>query len=136
MQPLEIVVIVIQDREKRFFVHRRAQSKTTFPGLYGLGAGGRVEPGESAEEASMRELLEETGIRARPQLLFQFLHRHDAGENLIHAFICQTEQSPGDYAIEWDWSGWMASEEIQELALQKKLCPDTEEIWNRLRARI
>ena len=132
METRAIVIIVIRDPAGRYFVHRRGAHKSPYPGLYGLGAGGRIEPGEAAEEAAIRELLEETGIRARPRFLFDFDHSNGEVAHQVHVFLCVTEQAPGGYAIEWDWSGWMGRAEIEQLKTDGKLCPDTQVAWDQV----
>ena len=52
-----VSVAVLRDRSIMLVRRGRAPSK----GLYAF-PGGRVEPGESLEEAARRELLEETGV--------------------------------------------------------------------------
>jgi 8-oxo-dGTP diphosphatase len=53
---------VIHDADGRLLLIRRGHAP--HEGLWSL-PGGRVEPGESAEAAVVREVLEETGLRVR-----------------------------------------------------------------------
>lgn len=45
-----VAIIIIRDNDGNFFVHRRNKSKKLFPGKYGPGAGGRLEPAISYKE--------------------------------------------------------------------------------------
>ena len=59
-------------------------------GLWSL-PGGRIEPGEALQEAVLRELFEEVGIKA--QVLgfvdhVEHIARNEAGEITAHAVIC------------------------------------------------
>src|SRR3954454_8406121 len=53
---------VVHDGDGRLLLIRRGHAP--HEGLWSL-PGGRVEPGESAEAAVVREVLEETGLRVR-----------------------------------------------------------------------
>lgn len=58
------VVIIIRDAAGRFLVGRRSPDKRLAPG-YWCPVSGRVEPGETQEQAVAREFREETGAQAR-----------------------------------------------------------------------
>ncbi|WP_031202490.1 NUDIX hydrolase [Mesorhizobium sp. LSJC269B00] len=49
-------------------------------GLYAF-PGGKVEPGETLQEAASRELLEETGLRAQDYRPLRDIHIDGSGEN-------------------------------------------------------
>jgi ADP-ribose pyrophosphatase YjhB (NUDIX family) len=53
------VAVVVRDAEGRILLERRSDC-----GWWGC-VGGRVEPGESVEQAAVREVLEETGLAVR-----------------------------------------------------------------------
>lgn len=53
------VAVIIFDRENRVLLQKRADV-----GLWGLPSG-HVEPGETVEQAAIREVWEETGLRIR-----------------------------------------------------------------------
>lgn len=57
------VVLVTPDRKVIF--QRRAKDKDTFPGMLDTAVGGHVELGQSYEEAVIREVEEETGLRLK-----------------------------------------------------------------------
>lgn len=50
-------------------VHRRAEWKDVYPGWWDVCFGGVLGAGEAWEDAAHRELLEESGIDAQPELL-------------------------------------------------------------------
>ena len=60
------VFVIVRRSDGRLLVHRRAEWKDVWPGLWDLAAGGVVARGESYEEAARRELAEELGIVAVP----------------------------------------------------------------------
>lgn len=53
-------------REAALLLTRRALALRHHPGQWAL-PGGRIEPGESAEQAALRELAEEVGLRLAPR---------------------------------------------------------------------
>lgn len=44
------------------YIHQRKADKKVFPLLFGMGAGGKVDEGETFTQAAQRELNEELGI--------------------------------------------------------------------------
>ena len=57
------VSIAVLGSDGRLLVHRRADTKDVWPGMWDLAAGGVVGAGESYEDAARRELAEELGVR-------------------------------------------------------------------------
>lgn len=66
-------VHIVLERDGQVLMMRRANTGF-FDGLYSL-PGGHVEPGKSLREAAMRELREETGVRADGLEPFGVVHR-------------------------------------------------------------
>lgn len=83
-------------------------------------AGGKVEPGESAEETALRELEEETGLRAvRPQLLpFSTIDEVEPGTVFETRFVLlrwnggEAAEPEPHKCGDWRWVAW---EELEEL---------------------
>ena len=59
------VCVVLQQDAPALLITRRARNLRSHPGQWAL-PGGRRDPGESAEEAALRELREETGVEIAP----------------------------------------------------------------------
>lgn len=51
--------------EKEIIFQLRGKNKDTFPNLLDATVGGHVELGESFEDAALKEMLEETGVKAK-----------------------------------------------------------------------
>lgn len=62
--------ILVFNNRGELFVQKRTKSKDIYPGFLDVAAGGVVQAGESYEESAHRELLEELGITAELQFLF------------------------------------------------------------------
>ena len=56
------VSIAVMGSDRRLLVHRRADDKDVWPGMWDMAAGGVVSAGESYEVAAHRELAEELGV--------------------------------------------------------------------------
>jgi 8-oxo-dGTP pyrophosphatase MutT (NUDIX family) len=56
------VSIAVLGTDGRLLVHRRADTKDVWPGMWDIAAGGVVSAGEDYETAARRELAEELGI--------------------------------------------------------------------------
>lgn len=56
------VSIAVLGSDGRLLVHRRADTKDVWPGMWDLAAGGVVAAGETYEDAARRELAEELGV--------------------------------------------------------------------------
>ena len=56
------VSIVVIGHDGRLLIHRRADTKDIWPGMWDIAAGGVVAAGESYELAAVRELAEELGV--------------------------------------------------------------------------
>lgn len=58
------VSIAVLATDGRLLVHRRADTKDVWPGMWDIAAGGVVAAGEDYDTAARRELAEELGIEA------------------------------------------------------------------------
>ena len=85
--PLLVTAAVIFDDEK-VLITRRPDNKQ-HPGLWEF-PGGKVDPGESPEEALCREIREELDAEVRIVEIFEVVfYRYDWGPVLILAYHCQ-----------------------------------------------
>ena len=85
--PLLVTAAIIFDEEK-VLITRRPDGKR-HPGLWEF-PGGKIEPGESPEEALYREIREELAAEVCVAEIFEVVfYRYDWGPVLILAYRCQ-----------------------------------------------
>ena len=65
LKPVLVVRLIIPADGGRVLILRRSQEKETSGGGMWCLPGGKVDYGETVEHGAARELLEETGLRAR-----------------------------------------------------------------------
>jgi 8-oxo-dGTP diphosphatase len=97
---------IVHDAEGRLLVIRRGRPPGE--GLWSL-PGGRVEPGESDTDAVVRELAEETGLRAEPGALVGQVERPGPGGVTYDildyaATVTGGDLVPGDDASDVRWA--------------------------------
>lgn len=125
MDTNNVATIIIRNAQGEYFAHQRSAQKKSFPNMYGLGAGGHIKAGESPAAAAKRELFEETGVVGDP--LFLFAIPFEAYGSNYTVNVCEVEVNgeihPDKH--EWQWSGWLSGEEVDELLAQDKLAGET-----------
>jgi ADP-ribose pyrophosphatase len=115
----QVAVGAIVSRDGRVLLVRRARPPSE--GQWAI-PGGRVELGETLQEAAEREVKEETGLSIRakqPVYTFDVVLRDEAGRVRFHYVIVDLQGEyvsgdlvPGDDALE---ARWVAAEELDEL---------------------
>lgn len=128
---VKIVVIIIKDESGNFFVHQRNSIKTTFPNMFGLGAGGHIEKGETKEKAAIRELFEETRLKSNVKYLFSIDYKDNKTNNIVDVFETTINRIDIKMDHEWQWCGWLGKDKLDELLSNNKLCPDTAKIYKK-----
>src|ERR1700743_1259358 len=90
MKLLLVVAAALVDADNRVLIAQRPAGKA-MAGLWEF-PGGKVETGESLEDALVRELAEELGIAVKPPCLAPFTFASHAYENfrlLMPLYVCR-----------------------------------------------
>lgn len=130
------VLFFIFDRESRVFVSQRTDNKEFYPGYWSIVFGGHVHAGESYEDAVMRELEEEAGIREKPSFMGAFKKRFDEKdkENVrVYGFVAKHELIVNPVEIKQGL--FMTPRELEEKMRNEKFLPETGKLYEILKER-
>ena len=123
----EVVAALIRQGDQ-FLICQRPADKPQ--GLLWEFAGGKVEPGESRQQALIRECREELGITVCVGEIFAEL-THEYPERAIHLTLFQASIVSGTpQNLEHPPLRWLTAHQIPDFSV----CPADEEIFNRLQS--
>lgn len=114
MRRVEVVAAIIIKDEKILAV-QRGKAKFDYVSYKWEFPGGKVETGETLEQAISREILEELHINIKPGELFTTVeHTYPDFHLVMHCFICDYKH--GDiYLTEHIGLAWLDKKELQTL---------------------
>jgi 8-oxo-dGTP diphosphatase len=112
MKQIEVVAAIIHDEQGRIFATQRGYGDYKdwweFPG-------GKMEPGETAEEALMREIWEELETRIRVERLVQTVEwDYPAFHLTMHCYLCHVENGHLELK-EHEAAKWLLKEELDSV---------------------
>ena len=121
------VVAALLWRGERFLACQRPAHKAR--GLLWEFVGGKVEPGETREQALIRECREELDVTVAPRDIFMEV-THEYPDLTVHLTLFNADLPQGEpRALEHNDLRWITVEEIDQLAF----CPADKEILERLK---
>ncbi|MFE5857216.1 NUDIX hydrolase [Streptomyces sp. NPDC056500] len=126
-----IAATICRDQAGRILVLRRAETLSRFPGHYDGMVGGAVDVGESYEEAAVRELAEELGVRVPVRFLFKLLFREGISPIwlAVHEAIVSEVLVPDSGEI--NWYDWLTAAELREVLDEWRFVPGGREALRR-----
>ena len=117
-----VVCVWVYDGRGHLLLTRRAEGKS-FAGTW-ENSGGAAQAGETSRQAIVRELFEETGIRAAEEE-FELLGS-DRDRNTFYDFYCLKRRVPLEQIVllpgETDAAQWVTHEEVHRMIRQKQIC--------------
>ncbi|NIZ92710.1 NUDIX hydrolase [Kineococcus rubinsiae] len=107
--------VLLRDGAGRVFVHRRTDTKDVYPGRHDCFAGGVLAAGETPDEAAVRELAEELGVRDVPlRPVLRRWYRDGDTHYLAHVYEATWDGrelvlQPSEVAAGW----WVPEQELR-----------------------
>ena len=128
--------VLIRNAAGEILVHRRTDTKDVFPGAYDVFAGGVCAAGESYDECARREVAEELGVvGADLRFLFKHRYRGSHGQAWGAVYEGHWDGAVHPQAAEVAWHAWVALPDLDRMLGELNFCPDSREVFARLRAR-
>lgn len=132
MKQIEVVAAILL-RDKRVLGVQRGKNKFPYISRKYEFPGGKMEPGESREEAVKRELEEELKMKIEVQKAFMTItHQYPDFHLTMHTFLC-TSETPTVTLTEHINYQWLTSDQLSgldwaeaDLPIIEKLIADTD----------
>ena len=122
MNVIEVVGGIIE-RDGRYLLGKRPVGKSL--GGHWEFVGGKIEPGETPEEALTRECLEELALKiVNPKIRTSVVHTYPDKTINLTLIDCSSAEGSEPQALEHDELGWFAPEEMHSL----NFCPADAEL--------
>lgn len=123
------VMLFIFNKEGEVFVNQRTENKEFFPGYWSIVIGGHAHAGESYEEAAIRELKEEAGIKEKPFLMKSFKKRIPEEKENVRVFGVITNKSLRLHKGELKKGEFLTLKELKNKIKKEKFLPETNELY-------
>ena len=129
MQPLQVVSVIIAIKcSGKFLLVQRSENDDIFPSKW-QNLGGKIELGETVEEAVKREVKEEIGIEIKKHPFFlqsySWKKDNESPVRLGLIFLIEMEGKPEKYQIKLESElvnyGWFTLEKIGKMNEEDKL---------------
>jgi len=126
--------VLLRNEAGDILVHRRTDTKDVFPGAYDMFAGGVCATGESYDECARREVAEELGaVDAELRFLFKHRYRGAKGDAWGGVYEARWSGVVRPQESEVAWYAWVSPEQLARMLGELPFCPDSREIFERLR---
>jgi isopentenyldiphosphate isomerase len=122
--PHRCVYVLVFNRQGELFIHLRTPDKDVYPSHWDVTVGGVLAAGESFDAAVGREVHEELGIEAEPEVLFPFRYA-DAASTVQGMVYRLLHQGPFRLQPEEIVRGeFVPPAEVAPRAARAPFCPD------------
>lgn len=109
MKHIEVVAAIIHETDKILATQRGSGD---FAGMWEF-PGGKIEPGETAEQAIVREIQEELEVEIVPEeFLVTVEHTYPTFHLTMHCFIASTASGAPIHLLEHSAAKWVSPDEL------------------------
>jgi isopentenyldiphosphate isomerase len=85
-----VVHVLVFNREGGLILQKRSMNKDVAPGKWDTSVGGHIAHGESVQDALMREMEEELGIKTCSlKFLYSYIHSNPYETELVYTYSCE-----------------------------------------------
>jgi isopentenyldiphosphate isomerase len=110
-----VIHLHIINRDGNIFLQLRSLDKDIQPGKWDTSVGGHVNPGETIEQAVIREAREEAGIE---NFTYEFIRKYiwesDREREMVYSYLTRDVQTPVTNTEEVDDGRFWSREEIEK----------------------
>jgi len=124
-----VKAVIVQDDQ--LLIIKRANDDEVHPGTWEL-VGGKLDFGETLEQALEREVFEETGLRVTvQQLLYATTFLTDPNRQVVlMTYLAHPVATTVTLSAEHNDAGWVTADEARQLLLQPILDDlDSHDVW-------
>ena len=83
-----VVHVLVLGAKGGLYLQKRSMDKDVAPGKWDTSVGGHVDPGESLQEAALREMAEELGVTCDTEFLYTYVHTNPYETEEVHTYKC------------------------------------------------
>ena len=109
-----VIHLHIINGEGKIFLQLRSKDKDIQPGKWDTSVGGHVDPGETTEQALMREAREEAGLENFSyEFIRNYIWESDREREMVYSYLTNYDHSPVTDPAEVDEGRFWSREEIE-----------------------
>lgn len=127
--------VLIFNRFEQLYLQKRGALKDESPGLWACSVSGHVDFDETYDQACIREIKEELGIKVRnvPKKIFKLDASEITGNEFSWVYIMITDKDPVPRPIEIEMGAWFSSEELENFisSNESNVAPLFIHIWRK-----
>ncbi|MBN1387894.1 MAG: NUDIX domain-containing protein [Bacteroidales bacterium] len=110
-----VIHLHIINGKGHIFLQKRSLQKDIQPGRWDTSVGGHVDPGETQEQALLREAWEETRMKNFSyEFIKNYIWKSERERELVYSYITRNDHSPVTDPSEVDDGRFWSREEIEE----------------------